>query len=170
VNIIFCNILQSNKLLGDKTSITRASANIDRLINTYQSNIQTHEQTTMPFWSRGSNESTPAAKDFSDSSADFQESIPISDPPSFSSSSGGGAAAEIQQFGAAIQQQMLIQHTITNLSDKAFEACITKPGESLSGREAACVQAVTLKWLDTNQFLVKRMEKKMSAGQREASF
>eukprot|EP00557_Chaetoceros_sp_GSL56_P005071 CAMPEP_0176498514 /NCGR_PEP_ID=MMETSP0200_2-20121128/12366_1 /TAXON_ID=947934 /ORGANISM="Chaetoceros sp., Strain GSL56" /LENGTH=125 /DNA_ID=CAMNT_0017896735 /DNA_START=55 /DNA_END=432 /DNA_ORIENTATION=+ len=125
----------------------------------------------MPFWSRGSNESTPAGKDFSDSSVDFQESIPISDPSSFSSSVGaGGAAAEIQQFGVAIQQQMLIQHTITNLSDKAFEACITKPGESLSGREAACVQAVTLKWLDTNQFLVKRMEKKMSAGQREGAF
>lgn len=123
----------------------------------------------MPFWSRGSNETAPAAKDFTDSSTDFQDSVPISDPGSFSPSSGGGAA-EIQQFGAAIQQQMLIQHTITNLSDKAFEMCITKPGDSLSGREAACVQAVTLKWLDTNQFLVKRMEKKMSAGQTEGGF
>jgi hypothetical protein len=123
----------------------------------------------MPFWSRGREENTPPSKDFSDPSADFQDSIPISDPNSFSASAmggGGGAAAEIQQFGLAIQQQMLIQHTITNLSDKAFEACITKPGDSLSGREVACVQAVTMKWLDTNQFMVKRMEKKMSAGQR----
>lgn len=130
----------------------------------------------MPFWSRGNNESTPASTDFTDASVDFQESIPLSDASSSYSSGGlgggggGAAAAEIQQFGVAIQQQMLIQHTITALSDKAFEACITKPGDSLSGREAACVQAVTMKWLDTNQFLVKRMEKKMSAGQSEATF
>jgi len=78
--------------------------------------------------------------------------------------------AEMQQFAQAIQQQALIQATITTLSDKAFEACITKPSDSLSGKEAACVQAVTMKWLDTNQFLVKRMEKKMSAQSKEASY
>lgn len=126
----------------------------------------------MPFWSRGSNEESPAAKDFSDSSADFGETVELSAPSGGAmSASGGGGMAEMQQFAAAIQQQALVQATITNLADKAFEACITKPSDSLSGREAACVQAVTMKWLDTNQFLVKRMEKKMSAGQSsETSF
>ena len=78
--------------------------------------------------------------------------------------------SELQQFASAIQQQAIIQKTITTLSDKAFEACISKPSDSMSGREAACIQAVTMKWLDTNQFMVKRLEKKMSAGQRETSF
>jgi len=77
--------------------------------------------------------------------------------------------AEMQQFATAIQQSAMIQSTITTLSEKAFEACITKPGSSLSGKEAACVQAVTMKWLDTNQFMVGRLQKKMSAGQ-ESSF
>jgi hypothetical protein len=81
----------------------------------------------MPFWSRGHEEKTPPSKDFSDLLADFQDSMPISNPNSFSTSAmgGGGAVADIQQFGLAIQEQMLIQHTIlTNLSDKAFDACI----------------------------------------------
>lgn len=125
----------------------------------------------MPFWSRGNNEeeSAPAARDFSDGSG-FQDSVPMSSPSSSPAGAGAGMA-ELQQFAASIQQQTLVQQTITNLSEKAFEACITKPGDSLSGREAACVEAVTLKWLDANQFMVKRMEKKMAAGQGgETSF
>ena len=70
----------------------------------------------------------------------------------------------------ALQQQAIIQDTISNLADKAFEKCITKPGDSLSGREAACVEAVSLKFLDTNQFLVQRMQKKMNAGQQQQAF
>jgi len=86
--------------------------------------------------------------------------------------SGGGGTegmAELQQFATAIQQSALIQATITTLSEKAFESCITKPGSSLSGKEAACVQAVTMKWLDTNQFMVGRLQKKMASG-KESSF
>ena len=128
----------------------------------------------MPFWSKGKNESQPPARDFSDGSADFQESVsvsPSSAPMSMSGGGGGGneGMAELQQFATAIQQSALIQSTITTLSEKAFEACITKPSSSLSGKEAACVQAVTMKWLDTNQFMVGRLQKKMSSGQ-ESSF
>ncbi len=122
----------------------------------------------MPFWSRGGDESSePASKDFSDGSG--FEGVPMSAAPSHSGG-GGGGMSELQQFASAIQQQAIIQKTITTLSDKAFEACISKPSDSMSGREAACIQAVTMKWLDTNQFMVKRLEKKMSAGQRETSF
>lgn len=76
--------------------------------------------------------------------------------------------AELQQFATAIQQSALIQATITTLSEKAFKACINKPGSTLTGKEAACVQAVTMKWLDTNQFMVGRLQKKMSAGQESS--
>lgn len=137
----------------------------------------------MPFWSRGnSTDEAPASKDFTSSDeAAFSTGASSSSYPSSSSSLGGGsstagsgsaaATAEMQQFIGAIQEQMIIQETIGAISDKAFEKCITKPGDSLSGREAACVQAVSLKWLDTNQFMVARMQKKMSAGQQnQASF
>lgn len=121
----------------------------------------------MPFWSKSPEQ--PSSKDFTSSSeSDFTDSVQISSPASMSG--GGNALAEMQQFAQAIQEQALVQATINNLTDKAFEACITKPNESLSGREAACIQAVTMKWLDTNQFMVKRMEKKMGAAQQSAEF
>ena len=78
--------------------------------------------------------------------------------------------AEMQQFAQAIQEQTIVQATINNLTDKAVDACITRPNESLSGKEAACIQATTMKWLDTNQFMVKRMEKKMGAGQQHQQY
>lgn len=132
----------------------------------------------MPFWSRGNNaDQAPASKDFTSSdeaafSTSGSSSMSSSSYPSSSvggaGGGGGAAAAEMQQFIGAIQEQLIIQETIGAISDKAFEKCITKPGDSLSGREAACVQAVSLKWLDTNQFMVARMQKKMSAGQQNS--
>lgn len=125
----------------------------------------------MPFWSKSTEQ--PSSKDFTSSDeSDFSDSVQISGPSSISSGSAGGgsAMAEMQQFAQAIQEQTIVQATINNLTDKAFEACITRPNESLSGKEAACIQATTMKWLDTNQFMVKRMEKKMGAGQQNQQF
>jgi hypothetical protein len=38
---------------------------------------------------------------------------------------GGGSLADIQQFGQQLQQQILIQQAITDMSDRAFIKCIT---------------------------------------------
>lgn len=123
----------------------------------------------MPFWSKSAEQ--PASKDFTSSDeSDFSDSVPISTPSSNIGGGGGSAMAEMQQFAQAIQEQTIVQATINNLTDKAFEACISRPNESLSGKEAACIQATTMKWLDTNQFMVKRMEKKMGAGQQSQQF
>mmetsp|Transcript_15138 Transcript_15138/g.18440 ORF Transcript_15138/g.18440 Transcript_15138/m.18440 type:complete len:127 (+) Transcript_15138:127-507(+) len=123
----------------------------------------------MPFWSRGSSDDGPTSRDFSSSDeADYTTSEIT---PSFGGGGGGGGgggAAELQQFAAAMQQQMVVQATINSITQKAFEKCITsKPSESLSGSEAACVQATTMKWLDTNQFMFMRFQKKMGAGQAQ---
>ena len=57
---------------------------------------------------------------------------------------------------------MMVQTVINTLTDKAFEKCITsKPGDSLSGKEAACVHASVCKLLDTNEFMQGRMSRKM---------
>ena len=124
----------------------------------------------MPFWSKEkSDESQSAEKNFSDGSAAFaQDSVPISAPSS--SPSAGGGLQEMQQFAMAMQQRVILEATITTLAEKAFVACITKPSDSLSGSEVSCIHAVTNKWLDTNQFLVKRMEKKAAAGNREPTY
>jgi len=122
----------------------------------------------MPFWSKGSGASDTgpvASKDFSSDDADFDNHIPLSSSSGFSSSSlgdaGGGSFGEMQQFALMLQQQVLVQQVINKLTDKAFEKCITgKPSDSLSGKDAACVQATVMKWLDTNEFLLGRLAKK----------
>jgi len=81
-------------------------------------------------------------------------------------SSSSNGMAEMQQFAMILQQQVLVQQVITNLTDIAFQKCITgKPDSSLGGREAACVEATVMKWLDTNEFLMGRLAKKQQAQQ-----
>jgi hypothetical protein len=121
----------------------------------------------MPFWSKGSNGSTDsghvASKDFSGDDADFDNHMPLSSGFSSSSLGGetGGSFGEMQQFALMLQQQVLVQQVINKLTDTAFQKCITgKPSDSLSGKDAACVQATVMKWLDTNEFLLGRLAKK----------
>jgi Tim10/DDP family zinc finger len=86
------------------------------------------------------------------------------DQSNMSSGDGDGATLEFQQFSMGLQQQLLVQTVITDLSDQAFTKCLStiKDG-SLSGKEVACVYAVTNKWLDTNEFLGGRLAKKSQA-------
>mmetsp|Transcript_7968 Transcript_7968/g.11987 ORF Transcript_7968/g.11987 Transcript_7968/m.11987 type:complete len:124 (-) Transcript_7968:271-642(-) len=122
----------------------------------------------MGFWSRGSSEEskTQESKDFtSEDLSGFSSS-----DTNFASSGGGDSAmmgaatglGDIEQFSMALRQQMMVQTVINTLTDKAFEKCISaKPGDSLSGKEAACVNATVGKWLDTNEFMNGRMARKM---------
>ena len=74
---------------------------------------------------------------------------------------GGGGAAELQQVSMMLQQQMLVQQVINDLSDRAYEACITsKPSATLTGSQAACVKSTVNKWLDANEFITGRLGKK----------
>eukprot|EP00568_Trieres_chinensis_P000471 CAMPEP_0183309936 /NCGR_PEP_ID=MMETSP0160_2-20130417/27456_1 /TAXON_ID=2839 ORGANISM="Odontella Sinensis, Strain Grunow 1884" /NCGR_SAMPLE_ID=MMETSP0160_2 /ASSEMBLY_ACC=CAM_ASM_000250 /LENGTH=111 /DNA_ID=CAMNT_0025474045 /DNA_START=25 /DNA_END=357 /DNA_ORIENTATION=+ len=111
----------------------------------------------MGWFNRGSGDdsesSSASPKDFSDGSAsDFESGSDFSSDSSGGglSAPGGGAAAamgDMQQFSMALQQQILVQKVIGDLSDIAFEKCIVgKPGESLSGKEAACVHSTVNKW------------------------
>jgi len=85
---------------------------------------------------------------------------------------GGGSAAsdgaaEMQQMSMMLQQQMLVQQVINDLSDKSYEKCITsKPTETLNGTQVACVKATVNKWMDTNEFITGRLEKKAQQQQQ----
>jgi hypothetical protein len=125
----------------------------------------------MPFWSRGSDDSNKSqeSKDFT---SEDLSSFPASDANFASYGGGGGGASSVgaglgdmQQFSMALQQQMMVQTVINTLTEKAFEKCITgKPGDSLSGKDAACVNATVCKWLDTNEFINGRMARKLGGG------
>ncbi|KAL3939713.1 MAG: hypothetical protein SGBAC_005605 [Bacillariaceae sp.] len=106
--------------------------------------------------------------------ADFtsrdEASFPSSAPAGgnmMASSGGGGAGGgvqELQQASMMIQQQMMVQQVISDLSDRSYEKCVTsKPSESLSGSQVACIKSTVNKWLDTNEFMTGRLAKKSQA-------
>lgn len=121
----------------------------------------------MPFWSRSDDSAnTPESKDFtSDDLSSFSASDANYAPGGGDDMASGAGLGDIQQFSLALRQQMMVQTVINTLTDKAFEKCITgKPGDSLSGQQAACVNATVCKWLDTNEFMNGRMARKMGGG------
>ena len=113
----------------------------------------------MSWWGGGNkSEASSAPKDL-DFTAD--------DEPSFGSggvmAGGGGMSGlqEIQQASMILQQQMLVQQVINDLTDRSYEKCVTsKPSDALSGSQVACIRATVNKWLDTNEFMTGRLAKK----------
>mmetsp|Transcript_4594 Transcript_4594/g.9268 ORF Transcript_4594/g.9268 Transcript_4594/m.9268 type:complete len:123 (-) Transcript_4594:205-573(-) len=119
-------------------------------------------------WFGGGSKEEPAEKSF-----DMGESGHDMPMQSVSGGGGGGGLGDMQQFGMALQQQVLIQQAITDMSDRAFVKCITgsiKDGH-LTGKEVACIQAATNKWLDTNELLMGRLARKsQQAAQGQGGF
>ena len=72
---------------------------------------------------------------------------------------------------AALQQQLLIQQVISDLTDRSYEKCVTsKPSETLSGSQVACIKSTVNKWLDTNEFMTGRLAKKQQMAQQQGQF
>jgi hypothetical protein len=109
----------------------------------------------MGWFGGGSREETPPSRDFSDGSTTSFEDLSSSAPSSM------GSGNELQDFSMAIQQQMIVQKVISKLTDEAFHKCITsKPSDSLSGSQVACIHSTVNKWMDTNEFMMGRLAKK----------
>lgn len=114
-------------------------------------------------WFGGS--SSDAASSSSASTTDFRSEDTNSfqglSSSNFATPSSSSNTQELERFSVALQHQILVQTVITGMADTAFNRCIQgKPGESLSGRDVACIHATVGKWLDTNDFMFGRMAKK----------
>jgi hypothetical protein len=126
----------------------------------------------MSSWFGGSSnkESSSSPKDFTSG----DESTFSSSPNMMMNSSGGGgggALAELQQFQLMIQQSLLVQEIIGDLTAMSFEKCITgKPDSHLSGKEVACTHAVVGKWLDTNEYMNGRLAKKQQQSSSSSGY
>ncbi|GKY94979.1 hypothetical protein MPSEU_000462500 [Mayamaea pseudoterrestris] len=116
-----------------------------------------------------SSSSSGAEKGFMDSSSSLHN---MDHHSSGMDNMGGGAStSDFEQFSMAIQQQMVVQQAITELTEKAFAKCITQCKDShLSGKEAACIHAVTNKWLDANEYMVGRLARKQQQASGQQSY
>ena len=117
-------------------------------------------------WFGGGGSSEPESsseKGFSDLSAGGYSPDTSSSPNMYSGGGGSSGLSEFQEFSVNLQQQVLIQQVITELAHKAFEKCCGSTSTrdaQLTGKEVACVNAVTNKWLDANEFLAGRLQRK----------
>jgi hypothetical protein len=112
----------------------------------------------MAWWGGGSESGGQREADYSS-----HDEVSMAQSPA---DSGGGGMAEMQQMGMVLQQQLMVQQVINDLSDRAYEKCITaKPSDTLSGSQVACIKATVNKWLDTNEFMTGRLTKKSQQSQ-----
>lgn len=56
------------------------------------------------------------------------------------------------------QQKIMVQAVMMKLTETAFDACITKPSNSLSSSEQSCITSVVGKYLDTSELVVGRLQ------------
>lgn len=134
----------------------------------------------MSWWGGGSDKSSSSSSSSSSTPKDFSSSEEVALGAAGGGSNlmagagaGGGAVGgagvrEFQHMSMVLQQQLLVQQVINDLSDRAYEKCITsKPSDTLSGSQVACIKATVNKWLDTNEFITGRLAKKT---QRQQGF
>jgi Tim10/DDP family zinc finger len=124
----------------------------------------------MSWWSggsKGSDSDSQSAKDFTSddaTSAGYGAAENILNSGATAASDG---MMELQQAGLVLQQQLLVQQVISDLTDRSYEKCVTsKPNDTLSGSQVACIKATVNKWLDTNEFLTGRLAKKQQMAQQ----
>lgn len=116
-------------------------------------------------WFGGGKKEPQSEKSFAtdDSFGSSGGSMPIS------GGGGGAGMSDFQEFSVGLQQQLLVQQAITDMAERAFTKCISSAKDSqLSGKEVACISAVTNKWLDTNEFMAGRLQRKQQQQQQQS--
>ena len=127
----------------------------------------------MPWWGGGddTSSSSTGATDYTspdDASLGGGANMMAAGPSGGSS----GGLQEMQQMSMLLQQQILVQQVINDLSDRAYEKCITsKPSAgTLSGSNVACIRSTVNKWLDANELITGRLAKKQQASAQQAGY
>jgi hypothetical protein len=119
----------------------------------------------MSWWDGGDDSSGGnKSKETSFTSDDTSSFLTGSNIMATSGSGGDSGMQELQQMSLHIQQQMIVQQIISDLSDSAYTQCITsKPSDSLTGTQVACIKSTVNKWMDTNDLMTGRLAKKSQA-------
>mmetsp|Transcript_5178 Transcript_5178/g.10302 ORF Transcript_5178/g.10302 Transcript_5178/m.10302 type:complete len:125 (-) Transcript_5178:69-443(-) len=114
----------------------------------------------------GGGSSTPeeAPRDFSSSDDSAFASSPMQTSQGQAMGTAGMGSTGIEQFAMEQQQRMAIQKVVSKLTQIAFDKCISTPDSSLSSSEVSCIHAVTGKYLDGSEFVVKRLQRAQGNG------
>ena len=58
----------------------------------------------------------------------------------------------------AEQHKAVFNELVSLITNKCFDKCVGSPGKSLSNGEQACVSQCTLRFLETNQVILQRLQ------------
>ena len=67
-------------------------------------------------------------------------------------------AQAMQQEMMMYQQQEVFQNALLKLTVSCYDKCITTPSAKLTSGETTCIKSCGGRFLDTTQFLVKKLQ------------
>eukprot|EP00930_Biecheleria_cincta_P089703 TRINITY_DN79042_c0_g1_i1.p1 TRINITY_DN79042_c0_g1~~TRINITY_DN79042_c0_g1_i1.p1 ORF type:complete len:100 (+),score=25.49 TRINITY_DN79042_c0_g1_i1:47-346(+) len=79
---------------------------------------------------------------------------------------GGGSSREQQEAAAMAQFQQLLesQKTITRLTSKCFQACVSSLSSTLPSQQQVCLWRCAQRYMETQHFVQKYSEDKIRSG------
>lgn len=102
-------------------------------------------------------EPAPSSVDPYASSSPSQWNDPNSSYDSPSSFSSGSSSRSLQEEIQLEAQKVEIQGLILQLTNTAFDKCVSKPGSSLSYSEKSCIEATTGKYFEAKSLLMQKL-------------
>jgi import inner membrane translocase subunit TIM13 len=113
-----------------------------------------------PFSSGSSKEpetASPSTSTFDSGSYSNSDSHSMyNDSSSYSAGSIGGGRS-LQEEIQMEAQKIEVQQMILQLTQMAFDKCVSKPGSSLSGSEKSCIEGSIGKYIDSKMFITNKL-------------
>ena len=71
-----------------------------------------------------------------------------------------GAAALTRPRGAQMEKQKaMFNELVSHVTELCFEKCVTKPGTSLNSSEQTCLSSCTMRYLESSQVILQRIQR-----------
>ena len=113
-----------------------------------------------PF-SSGSNKepetASPSLSSFDSGSSYSNSESSYSDSSSMYSAGSVGGGRSLQEEIQMEAQKIEVQQMILQLTQMAFDKCVTKPGSSLSGSEKSCIEGSIGKYIDSKMLISNKL-------------
>jgi|TARA_B110000977_G_scaffold199489_2_gene287039 import inner membrane translocase subunit TIM8 len=70
-----------------------------------------------------------------------------------------GVTPEMANFLEEEKRKAMFNEVVSKLADVCFDKCVSKPGSSLDRYETACLSQCALRYLETGQVIMGRIQR-----------
>jgi len=57
------------------------------------------------------------------------------------------------------KQKAMFNELVSHVTELCFDKCVSKPGAKLDGGEQSCLSNCTMRFLETNQVILQRLQR-----------